>query len=117
MMYIAVVIEGRPRSRKRSVTRFYHAPRDLMPTPLFPHLDSCREVREAVRAVCSKYPAEYWEQHDRMHEYAAEFVKDFADAGFLGMIIPEEYGGRGGMVADFCAALEELAASAVLIQY
>jgi len=82
-----------------------------MPTPLFPHLDSCREVRDAVRAVCSKYPAEYWEQHDRMHEYAAEFVKDFADAGFLGMVIPEEYGGGGGTVADFCAALEEVAAS------
>jgi acyl-CoA dehydrogenase len=81
-----------------------------MPTPLFPHLDSCREVREAVRAVCSKYPAEYWEQHDRDHEYAAEFVRDFADAGFLGMVIPEEYGGGGGTVADFCAALEEVAA-------
>jgi acyl-CoA dehydrogenase len=82
-----------------------------MQTPPFPHLEISREVREAVRDLCSKFPADYWEEHDRDHVYAADFVKDFADAGFLGILIPEEYGGGGGTVADFCAALEEVAAS------
>jgi acyl-CoA dehydrogenase len=82
-----------------------------MPIPQFPHLETYRNVREAVRALCEKYPAEYWEKHDREHEYASDFVKDFAAAGFLGIIIPEEYGGGGGTVGDFCAALEEVAAS------
>jgi acyl-CoA dehydrogenase len=82
-----------------------------MQTPPFPHLETAREVRDAVRAVCSKYPVQYWDEHDRDHVYAADFVKDFAAAGFLGILIPEEYGGGGGTVADFCAALEEVAAS------
>jgi acyl-CoA dehydrogenase len=78
---------------------------------LFPHLDTYPEVREAVRALCAKYPAPYWEEHDREHRYAADFVRDYADAGFLGMLIPEEYGGGGGTIGEFCAALEEVAAS------
>ncbi len=82
-----------------------------MRTGAFPHLESNKEIREAVRALCSKFPAEYWEQHDREHEYAADFVQAFADAGFLGILIPEEYGGGGGTIAEFCAALEEVAAS------
>jgi acyl-CoA dehydrogenase len=82
-----------------------------MPIGTFPHLESHKDVREAVRALCSKFPAEYWEQHDREHEYAADFVQAFADNGFLGILIPEEYGGGGGTIAEFCAALEEVAAS------
>ena len=77
----------------------------------FPHLETHKDVRDAVRALCSKFPAEYWEQHDREHEYARDFVQAFADAGFLGILIPEAYGGGGGTIAEFCAALEEVAAS------
>src|SRR5258708_25948789 len=77
----------------------------------FPHLDTYPEVREGVRAGCAKYPAQYWDEHDRDHVYAADFVRDFAAAGFSGILIPEEYGGGGGTVGDFCAALEEVAAS------
>ena len=82
-----------------------------MQSGAFPHLEHNKEVRESVRALCSKFPAEYWDQHDRDHEYAADFVKAFADGGFLGILIPEEYGGGGGTIAEFCAALEEVAAS------
>jgi acyl-CoA dehydrogenase len=77
----------------------------------FPHLETHKDVREAVRSLCSKFPAEYWEQHDREHEYARDFVEAFAAAGFLGILIPEQYGGGGGTIAEFCAALEEVAAS------
>jgi acyl-CoA dehydrogenase len=77
----------------------------------FPHLETHREVRDAVRALCAKFPAEYWERHDREHEYARDFVEAFAAAGFLGILIPEQYGGGGGTIAEFCAALEEVAAS------
>jgi len=82
-----------------------------MQSGAFPHLEHNKEIRESVRALCSKFPAEYWDQHDRDHEYAADFVKAFADGGFLGILIPEEYGGGGGTIAEFCAALEEVAAS------
>lgn len=82
-----------------------------MRSDALPHLEHNKDIREAVRALCSKFPADYWDQHDRDHEYAADFVKAFADAGFLGILIPEEYGGGGGTIAEFCAALEEVAAS------
>ncbi|SHN39674.1 acyl-CoA dehydrogenase family protein [Cryptosporangium aurantiacum] len=82
-----------------------------MQSTAFPHLEARKDVREAVRALCAKFPASYWEQHDREHEYARDFVEAFAAAGFLGILIPEEYGGGGGTIADFCAALEEVGAS------
>lgn len=59
-----------------------------MQTPPFPHLETYREVREAVRAVCSKYPAQYWDEHDRDHVYAADFVRDFAAGRLLGHSYP-----------------------------
>jgi len=77
----------------------------------FPHLETNRELRDAVRALCSKYSLEYWEEHDREHRFPAEFAREFADAGFAGMTIPEEYGGGGGTIGDMVATLEEVAAA------
>ncbi|HXA59356.1 MAG TPA: acyl-CoA dehydrogenase family protein [Streptosporangiaceae bacterium] len=81
-----------------------------MPIERFPHLEIKRELREAVRALCSKYSVEYWEEHDREHIFPEDFRREFADAGFSGVTIPEEYGGGGGTIGDMVAVLEEVAA-------
>lgn len=77
----------------------------------FPHLQVNRELRESIRAMCAKFPLEYWEQHDWDDEFPEEFYRTFADNGYLGVLVPEEYGGGGGQIADMCAILEEVAAS------
>ncbi|ALL79267.1 acyl-CoA dehydrogenase (plasmid) [Pseudonocardia sp. EC080610-09] len=76
----------------------------------FPHQETNKDLRAAVRALCAKYDEEYWELADREHRYPEEFFSDFAAAGFLGILIPEEYGGGGGTMSDQVAVMEELAA-------
>jgi acyl-CoA dehydrogenase len=53
------------------------------------------ELREAVRKVCANFPGPYWRDLDERSAYPSEFVKALTDAGFLGALIPEEWGGTG----------------------
>ena len=66
------------------------------------------EIREAVQAVCADFPGEYWRELDRERAYPTEFTRAMTESGFLGALIPEEYGGSGlGLVAA-TAILEEI---------
>jgi acyl-CoA dehydrogenase len=77
----------------------------------FPHLSRDGELRAAVRGLCQKFNVAYWDQKDADHEFPEEFFQAFAASGFLGTLIPEEYGGGGGTTSDMVAILEEVAAS------
>ncbi len=67
-------------------------------------------IRDEVRRFCSRYPGEYWRslEPDR---YPTEFVDDLARHGWLGTLIPTEYGGGGLSLAGASVILEEIAAS------
>ncbi len=69
------------------------------------------EIRAAVRAVCARFPGEYWRELDREREYPAEFVRALTEAGFLAALIPAEYGGSGLSLSAAAAILEEIQAS------
>jgi len=81
-----------------------------MSLPYFPHLDRESEIRRAIQSLCSKFSLDYWDQHDLDHEFPEEFFQEFAKSGFLGTLIPEEYGGSNGSISEMAAALEEVAA-------
>jgi acyl-CoA dehydrogenase len=66
------------------------------------------EIREAVARLCGRFPGEYWRVLDRNRAYPTDFVAALSDAGFLSILIPEEYGGSGLGVAAGCAVLEEI---------
>jgi alkylation response protein AidB-like acyl-CoA dehydrogenase len=70
-----------------------------------------REIREAVRALCARFPGSYWRELDRARAYPTQFVQALTDAGFLGALIPEEYGGSGLGLTAAAAVLEEIHAS------
>src|SRR5258708_37541528 len=53
-------------------------------------------IRGSVRALCARFPGEYWRAQDRERAYPTAFVQALTEAGFLGCLIPEEYGGGGG---------------------
>ena len=56
------------------------------------------EIREAVTKICEDYPGEYWrglEDQGPEGSYPTAFVRELTEAGFLGALIPEEYGGSG----------------------
>jgi len=68
-------------------------------------------IRESVRALMSRFPDPYWLGKDERHEYPSEFYDAFAAAGFLGIAIPEEYGGSGLGITEAAWALYEVCAS------
>jgi acyl-CoA dehydrogenase len=70
-----------------------------------------RDVRASVRAACANFPDEYWMQHDSDHEFAWDFHKAMADAGWLGICTPEAYGGGGAGVQEAALFIEEVAGS------
>ncbi len=66
------------------------------------------EVRDAVARLCTDYPDAYWRDKDRDKSYPTEFVQALTDAGYLSVLIPEEYGGAGMDLGAACAVLEEI---------
>ncbi|MFZ5654431.1 MAG: acyl-CoA dehydrogenase family protein [Pseudomonadota bacterium] len=66
------------------------------------------EIREAVAKLCSQFPGEYWRRLDDSRTYPTEFVRALTEAGFLSVLIPEEYGGAGLPIEAGCAVLEEI---------
>src|SRR5829696_8114292 len=66
------------------------------------------DLRRGVREVCSSFPNEYWRDLDAKRRYPEEFVAAMTDAGYLGALIPEEYGGMGLDLSAGCAILGEV---------
>jgi acyl-CoA dehydrogenase len=66
------------------------------------------EIREAVAALCSRFPGEYWRKLDSKKAYPTDFVKALTEAGYLATLIPEQYGGAGLPLGAGCAVLEEV---------
>jgi acyl-CoA dehydrogenase len=68
-------------------------------------------IRKEVTALARSFPPEYWLEKDTKAAYPWEFVKAFAQAGWLGVIVPEEYGGSGLGVTEAALMLHDIAAS------
>jgi acyl-CoA dehydrogenase len=66
------------------------------------------EIRDAVKRLCEKFPETYWRELDRERAYPTDFVQALSDSGYLGILIPELYGGAGLPLAAACAVLEEI---------
>lgn len=70
--------------------------------------ETLTEIRDAVVKLCRGFPGLYWRQLDRERAYPAEFVSALTEAGFLSVLIPEEYGGSGLGISVAAAILEEI---------
>ena len=66
------------------------------------------ELRDGVRALCARFPAEYWRAIDRERGFPDEFVRELTAAGWLSALIPQEYGGAGLGLAEASVILEEI---------
>lgn len=69
------------------------------------------EIREGVRRVCADFPGEYWRNLEAKEAYPTEFVKALTASGYLGALIPEEYGGSGMPLRAAAVILEEIHAA------
>ena len=70
--------------------------------------DEFHDIRDAVAKLCAQFPGEYWRKLDRQMAYPKEFVNALTEAGYLSVLIPEEYGGAGLKLSAAAAILEEI---------
>jgi acyl-CoA dehydrogenase len=66
------------------------------------------DLRAEVRRLCQRFPGSYWRDLDRERAYPEAFVKAMTEAGFLGALIPREYGGLGLSLTEASVILEEV---------
>ncbi len=70
-----------------------------------------RAIRGQARDLAAHFDDAYWRKCDGEHQFPWEFYQAFADAGWLGIAIPTEYGGSGLGITEASLLLEEVAAS------
>jgi len=68
-------------------------------------------IRKAVAGLLRDFDDHYWMEKDRDHEFPSEFYAAIAGGGWLGLTIPEEYGGHGLGITEATLLLEEVARS------
>ena len=70
--------------------------------------DEYADIREQVQKLCAQYPGEYWRELDTARAYPTDFVKALTEAGYLSVLIPEEFGGSGLGITAAAAIMEEI---------
>jgi acyl-CoA dehydrogenase len=68
-------------------------------------------IREGVRRVCAGFDDAYWRHCDEAHEFPWDFYRAMAEGGWVGIAIPEAYGGGGRGISEASIVLEEVATS------
>jgi acyl-CoA dehydrogenase len=66
------------------------------------------DLRQGVREVCADFPDGYWRELDAEREYPEAFVRAMTESGYLGALIPQEYGGLGLSMTETSIILEEI---------
>ncbi|MGW6333005.1 acyl-CoA dehydrogenase family protein [Nocardia rhamnosiphila] len=70
-----------------------------------------RLIRDSVAELARKFDDQYWLVKDREHEFPTEFYRAIADGGWLGLCIPEEYGGHGLGITEASILAEQVSRS------
>ncbi|MCP2179727.1 acyl-CoA dehydrogenase family protein [Prauserella alba] len=77
----------------------------------FGYDETHEDIRKAVQQLCGRFGDEYWAAHDRSHEFPWEFYRAVVAGGWLGLTVPEEYGGGGLGVTEAAIVEQEISAS------
>ncbi|GAB3405811.1 acyl-CoA/acyl-ACP dehydrogenase [Massilia agilis] len=72
------------------------------------HHDNYEDIRDAVRALCGEFSAEYFRKIDEERGYPEAFVNALTQAGWLAALIPQEYGGSGLGLTEASVIMEEI---------
>jgi acyl-CoA dehydrogenase len=74
--------------------------------------DEREALRQAVQAICDRFDDDYWGELDRTHRFPHEFAQAIAEGGWLGIAMPEAYGGAGLGVTEAAIMMQVIGASA-----
>ena len=75
----------------------------------FGHSEEQQRIREAIERLCSRFPDEYWLGRDREGGFPADFHQALAHDGWLGIAMPEQFGGAGLGIADAAGMMQPIA--------
>ncbi|MEQ8234940.1 MAG: acyl-CoA dehydrogenase family protein [Gammaproteobacteria bacterium] len=70
-----------------------------------------RQIRDSVLRLCSRFDDQYWLERDDTGEFPEDFCRAVADAGWVGVAVPEEYGGAGLGVTESAIVLQAISES------
>jgi acyl-CoA dehydrogenase len=70
-----------------------------------------QNIREAILKLCSRFPDEYWLEHDRSAVFPHEFYQALLESGWLGVAMPTEFGGSGLGITEAAVMMQAIAES------
>ena len=73
--------------------------------------ENLRQIRDSVLKLCAGFGDAYWLEHDRTAEFPETFYRAIADAGWLGIAMPEQYGGAGLGIVEAAVLMQAIAES------
>jgi len=73
--------------------------------------DDRQRLRDAILKLCEGFDDAYWLEHDRSGQFPEDFYRAIAAAGWLGIAMPEEYGGAGLGIGDAAVLMQAIAES------
>jgi acyl-CoA dehydrogenase len=74
-------------------------------------LENRQSLQSAIERICARFGDDYWLKRDREGGFPDDFHRAFAEAGFLGICIPEEYGGSNLGITDAAVMMQAIAES------
>ncbi|KAL2678475.1 hypothetical protein Neosp_009221 [[Neocosmospora] mangrovei] len=96
---------------KLSIRHIHARATDHLPSQLPEWTESQRQVREAIAKICSQYSDEYWLVRDIKHKFPSELYDDLATNGWLGICLPEQYGGSELGISEAAVMLQTISES------
>ncbi|MGH3386232.1 MAG: acyl-CoA dehydrogenase family protein [Nocardioidaceae bacterium] len=73
--------------------------------------DEQQRIRDSVRELCQDFPDAYWRELDKDRSYPEKFLRAMLDSGWLGVLIPAKYGGKGLGMMEAAVIIEEISRS------
>lgn len=74
-----------------------------------------RSVIDGINKICANFPDQYWMEKDDKAEFPHEFAQALADSGYLGIVMPEEYGGAGLGYTEAALMMQAIAESGAAV--
>ena len=68
-------------------------------------------MRESIRQLCARFDANYWLERDRSASFPDDFHRTIAEAGWLGIAMPQEYGGTGLGITEAALMMQAISES------
>src|SRR5689334_22435942 len=69
------------------------------------------KIQEAIAKLCERFPDEYWLKRDNEGEFPSDFHQAMAKDGWLGVAMPEEFGGSGLGIQEAAVMMQAIAES------